>query len=315
MTPGIGSDVAVSVVIPCCDSSATVVAAVRSALEQSAPPLEVIVVDDGSMDGSASLVAQAFGERVRLISQNRRGPSAARNAGMSAARGTWTAFLDADDEWHVDKLRMQLDVLARHHGCVLVASDWTRGDLGTGLPARARERTISWDDLVVLNRFQTSTVVLSSDVAKATGGFDASLDGSEDWDLWVRVAARGEIVKLEAPLVRYADSPGGVSKDLGRVYATAMVVARREIAGLPRRRRHTLLAWHHLRFAVAAHLAGDRELRRRCLVGLRSRDAVAGAPVAAARYLVPFLARRVLGRRVLGRRVLGLRVLGRARRR
>jgi glycosyltransferase involved in cell wall biosynthesis len=296
MTTGTGSAVTVSVVVPCHNDAPTVVAAVRSALAQSFPPAEVIVVDDGSTDGSAGLVEGALGDRVRVISQARLGPSAARNAGMDVATGSWTAFLDADDEWHPDKLRLQLDAVERRPGCVLAACDWTRGRLDDVHPRSVRERRVTWDDLVVLNRFQTSTVVLSSEVARTIGGFDPSLDGSEDWDMWVRVAARGEIVKLDAPLVRYADNPEGVSKDLGRVYTSAMVVARREADRLSRRRRPTVLAWHHLRFAVAAHLVGDRELRHRCVRDLASSEVAVGVPTATARYLAPFLASRALSR-------------------
>jgi glycosyltransferase involved in cell wall biosynthesis len=96
----------VSVVIPSFNGERYLGAAISSALDQSLPPLEVIVVDDGSTDGSAG-VALSFGPRVRLIRQPNRGSAAARNAGLFAAKGSWVAFLDQDDLWDPAKLAKQ----------------------------------------------------------------------------------------------------------------------------------------------------------------------------------------------------------------
>jgi glycosyltransferase involved in cell wall biosynthesis len=107
----LGASPAVSVIIPVYNCERYLAEAIRSVLAQTSPPLEVIVVDDASADGSAS-VAQSFGAPVRYSLQPKAGAGAARNRGAELARGSHFAFLDADDLWVPDKLRLQLDTLA-----------------------------------------------------------------------------------------------------------------------------------------------------------------------------------------------------------
>lgn len=101
----------VTVVVPAHNAERYIVEAISSALDQSHPPLEVIVVDDGSTDRTAALAACA-GKDVRCVSQERAGAGAARNRGVSLARGAYVAFLDADDVWMRDKLERQLAAYA-----------------------------------------------------------------------------------------------------------------------------------------------------------------------------------------------------------
>ena len=100
----------VSVVIPCYNGERFIGDTLRSALAQTHAPLEVLVVDDGSKDGSAAL-AESFGPPVRVIRQPNQGESVARNRGMTEAVGDWIAFLDADDAWHPEKTARQLAAL------------------------------------------------------------------------------------------------------------------------------------------------------------------------------------------------------------
>src|SRR5215469_1771144 len=99
----------VSIVIPCYNAARWVGAAVESALRQSYANVEVIVVDDGSTDGSAAIITNKY-PSVSLICTPNRGPGAARNQGLRAAHGEWIQFLDADDVLHPEKLRLSLDV-------------------------------------------------------------------------------------------------------------------------------------------------------------------------------------------------------------
>ncbi|MHC4407236.1 MAG: glycosyltransferase family 2 protein [Planctomycetota bacterium] len=107
----------VSVIIPCYNAARFLGEAIDSALDQSLPPLEVIVVDDGSTDRSAA-IAQSYGSPVRLIRQRHEGESTARNRGIDEARGDWIAFLDADDLWMSTKLERQLEVAQPGVACV-----------------------------------------------------------------------------------------------------------------------------------------------------------------------------------------------------
>lgn len=338
----------VSVVVPAHNASATLAAAVQSALTQVPAPAEVVIVDDGSTDDTVAVArsaAEACGARVdeptavpaedladrpalrpeadegaelhqptgqatasgtvvRILTEPQSGPSTARNTGIKATRYPWIAFLDADDVWHAGKLQTQLAVAAAHPGAVAVASDWVRQGV-TAPPVRETGTepltTITEKDLLVLNRFQTSTVLARSADIRGVGGFDPRVDGVEDWDLWRRLAARGPIVKVDEALVSYTDVGDSYSKNLVRVYETAMTMVAGAVAGLDRRTSRRLRAWHHLRFAVAFTLAGNRQQARRCLVDVYRAGLLSAVPGATAVHLLPFLSARVK-RRAAGRR-------------
>lgn len=292
----------VSVVIAAYDAEKTLGAAVASALGQAVRPAQVIVVDDGSQDGTAS-VAASFPE-VLLVKQDNQGPSAARNTGIANVTQPWVAFLDADDVWLPDKLTRQLAASARHPSAVLLAGDWVRtfdesgAARSTTRTATASETLMGYGDVLVLNRFQTSTVLVRTEVLRACGGFDPALDGAEDWDMWLRCAARGEIVKLDIPLVIYRDEPTGYSKNLVRLYDRMLVMLDRERRDtpLPKAAFARVLTWHHLRFVVAFAQARQPDQARRVARELRSAGLVRYVPAAAATYLAPFLGGRVVRR-------------------
>lgn len=293
----------VSVVIAAYNAEKTLGAAVESALAQAVRPAQVIVVDDGSQDGTAS-VAASFPE-VLLVQQDNQGPSAARNTGIGRASQPWVAFLDADDVWLPDKLARQLAASARHPAAVLLAGDWVRTSDGLGaaesttdVAAAGDERVMGYRDVLVLNRFQTSTVLVRTEVLRTCGGFDPALDGAEDWDMWLRCAKLGVIVKLDVPLVIYRDEPTGYSKNLVRLYGRMLAMLDRERRGtsLPAAAFAHVLAWHHLRFVVAFLLARQPGQVRRVVRELRSAGLVRYMPGAAVIYLAPFLGGRVVRR-------------------
>jgi glycosyltransferase involved in cell wall biosynthesis len=290
--------VRLSVVVPAHDAEATVEAAIRSALAQTSPPDEIVVVDDGSTD-STSTVVRRIGEPVRLVVQRQSGPSAARNAGVAASSGEWVAFLDADDEWHPEKLERQLRVA--QDDVALVATDWARGPARGPVPDAMPITRLPSRKILLLNRFQTSTVLLRREAFVAAGGFDPSLDGVEDWDMWLRASRHGTVVKLDWPFVRYTDVATGYSKALERVYRTGHTMLQRELGEPPSGAGRGVMAWHHLRFALAYLLAGDRLAAGRCLSDLRDAGLTGAVPEASVRYLLPFLAGR-LQRRVKGTR-------------
>ena len=199
-------DASVSVVIPVHNAEGTLERALQSVLAQTVRPQEVIVVDDGSTDGSVE-VARAFGPTVSIVQQGHLGPSAARNVGMALSRSEWVALLDADDEWNPIKLERQLSTLSSDDSIVCCATDWTRHrEEDSADPKAARVRRIATTDLHILNPFQTSSVLVRRDVICQVAGFDPSLDGAGDWDCWLRVSKLGGIVKLGAPLVLHHDS-------------------------------------------------------------------------------------------------------------
>ena len=153
----------VSVVTPCYNGSAYLREALDSALAQSQPPIEIIVVDDGSTDDSAA-IAESYGPPVRLIRQENQGESVARNRGIAAASGDWIGYLDADDIWNVDKLEKQVALI--EPGVVCVHSRYYNFGLRTGesqrhlLPPNER---YTLPALVAANPFCMSSLLVRRD--------------------------------------------------------------------------------------------------------------------------------------------------------
>ncbi len=246
----------ITVVVTAFNASLTIEDAIDGVLKQRTPDLELIVVDDGSTDGTAEL-ARALAPMAEVVVQENSGPSAARNAGMARATGELVAFLDGDDVWHPEKLARQLEVFESHPELDLLATTWSRG-----YPKQEGDgelRWLSYLDQLTLNQFQTSTVLARRSLLEMVGGFDPELDGVEDWEFWTRCAVHGTIAVLESKLVMYRDSPEGVSKDMRRfLERTTLLLAKERRRGLLTPRHFSVLeSWHYQRLAVALLLARD----------------------------------------------------------
>lgn len=224
----------VSAVIPVYNRASLVGSAIEAALGQRRLEggLEVIVVDDGSTDDLQSVLCE-WEDRIRVVRQPNRGPSAARNVGLHAARGRWVAFLDSDDLWVSDKLAQQCDH-ARRTGAPFVYTD--RENFGADVePALLSQSTELregdvFEDLLVENFVTLSSVMARKDVLVESGGFDETLVGAEDWDLWLRVAARHHFAKCAAPLTKYRRHAEQISKERGRMAANQVHVVERALA-------------------------------------------------------------------------------------
>lgn len=195
----------VSVVIPCYNSSETIQRALRSVLAQTYNINEIIVVDDGSTDDSVSkieaLKKNAKDKRIKVVLQENKGPSAARNKGIELANTDLIAFLDADDYWDNDKIQKQIELFSKRDNCILVAC------LNQPVNKKdKREKIISINQLLFKNYFGTSTVVVRSDVIKKNT-FNENQKYSEDYDLWLRLSARGDCFLLMDQLCHQDDKP------------------------------------------------------------------------------------------------------------
>jgi glycosyltransferase involved in cell wall biosynthesis len=205
------------------DRAELVVEAVESALAQSYGDVEVLVVDNGSKDGTANALAP-YRERIRYVYQENAGRAGARNRAIQEAHGDYVAFLDADDVWLPDKLERQVPVLDARSGVALVHGHVEAIDaFGRPLPrstarhrrlfARAHRHGASYAAYALDCRCLTSTVLARRDVLERIGGYDPSV-ALEDVDLYLRVALEGEIVFLEgAPLARYRLHGGQTARD------------------------------------------------------------------------------------------------------
>ena len=199
----------VSVIIPAYNAAPHVRRALRSVLEQTVRPNEIIVVDDGSTDSTADEVAR-FGEPVRLVRQKNAGVSTARNRGIEESSGQWIAFLDADDEWLPRKNERQIAVL-KAEGAVWSLGNFARVRSGRAEPAGLRAaivRQLKQSPVVsffsaarVGLPWQTSGVVVHESVLSAVGGFDTDLSIGEDRDMIWRIA-------MKFPTVAYVPEVG-----------------------------------------------------------------------------------------------------------
>ncbi|OIP92503.1 MAG: glycosyl transferase [Syntrophobacteraceae bacterium CG2_30_61_12] len=193
----------VSVVIPTFNRAHLVAEAIRSVLAQTLPPLEIIVVDDGSRDATSEGLA-AFGPKIRVIRQEHRGVSATRNAGIAAARGTWLALLDSDDLWRPTKLEAQIRYLEQHPDLLLCQTEelWLRH--GRRLNPKSYHRKPSgycFQKLLERCLVSPSALLIQRRLLDRIGGFDETLPACEDYDLWLRLGCRFPIGLVEQPLV------------------------------------------------------------------------------------------------------------------
>jgi glycosyltransferase involved in cell wall biosynthesis len=194
----------VSVIIPTYNRAGLVPQAVASVLAQSYRDFELLVVDDGSRDGTAQALAPFRGEIKVLRHPRRRGVSAARNQGIAAARGQWLAFLDSDDLWLPEKLAAQITWLEANPQVLLCQTEeiWVRQGVRVNPPA-SHVKEGGWIFFRSLRRclISPSAVVLNRRLLEAHGGFDEDLPAAEDYDLWLRLSWRYPVGLVPEPLV------------------------------------------------------------------------------------------------------------------
>lgn len=206
----------ISVIIPVFNGEKFIEKAVRSALNQSHSPLEVIVVDDGSTDGTAAILA-GLGDAIQVIGIANSGVSNARNVGIRASRGEILAFLDADDVWDSNKLQEQLAVMKRYPSVAFCCCDFIvfnkylgRNVKHIATVAKTRplvfDRPLTGDPYVTLIRTNfvgtASNVMVRRSLLDSTGLFDTNYRQAEDYDLWLRCALLTDFVILSHCLLR-----------------------------------------------------------------------------------------------------------------
>jgi glycosyltransferase involved in cell wall biosynthesis len=247
----------VSCVIPTYNRRSRVPGAIRSALEQTYAPLEVIVVDDGSTDGTADALERDFGDRIRVLRKENGGVSSARNHGVAHAEGELVAFLDSDDAWMPDKVARQVDYFLDHDRCALVLTGFLNVD-DRGEQVVSRRDALPEDGAILHHVLRDpillpSTMMVRRDVYVAARGFDESLPTAEDLDLHLRIARRHHEALLPDPLVRYDAGSGDRLSELARSYEDDVVVIERFVGlhhhEIPARDRDAALFRAYLRVA------------------------------------------------------------------
>lgn len=259
----------VSVVVPCFRCADTIAAAIESVAAQWLPPAEVLLVDDASGDGTlARLEALAAAYPVgwiRVLATARNGgPSGARNLGWEHATQPWIAFLDADDSWHPQKLKLQMEALAADPSIALLAHRMnvqTRAAPAPALTYPLKVTVVPGHLIQLRSPFPTASIVLRRDLPFR---FDETRWRAEDFMLWAQILLSGHrCARINQVLASWHKEPfgaGGLSGDLAAMYIAAVDVRRTLRAqGLLGRGQWLL-----------AHLFGQlRYARRRLLTALR----------------------------------------------
>jgi len=252
----------ISVVVPCYNYAQFIREAVDSALAQTVLPLEVIVVDDGSTDQTLEVMAAyASDPRVRYLRQENHGLSAARNAGIRAARGEFIALLDADDRWKPEKLSRQLIEFTEESVGLVYCGREVFDERGTQNLDPADEskcgRALEW--LTTATLFCPSSVVIRRRCFAEQGGFDESLRKVEDRELWIRLAKHWRFRCVPDCLVEWRLHGSALNMQTNGMEDAFRETLRRAFADGPLRRRWLLRAkagaFMHFDFSWVYHMA------------------------------------------------------------
>lgn len=234
----------VSVVIPAFNAAWCVRKAVDSVLAQTYRDFELIVVDDGSTDDTPQVLAQ-YGDAIHVVRQSNRGMGGARNAGIRAATGEFLAFLDSDDWWLPQKLERQV-ALMRQSPKVGFSSCAARVQDPEGREVNLW-KCPGWKGAFIVHLFSSgadvpgssSAVIARRQLVLDAGGFDESLRGAEDPDLWMRLAAVTDYACLDDPMTVVLRRPGSVSRNREAMRGAAIKVLRKNRPLLPTSHRGT----------------------------------------------------------------------------
>ena len=210
----------ISVIIPAYNAERTILETIASVQQQTFSDFEMIIINDGSSDRTVEILDNVKDERLKIFSYQNSGVSVARNRGISHATGEFIAFLDADDLWTSDKLEAQLTALQQHPEAG-VAYSWTcfmREKGGSYIEkSRAFEGNV-YAKLLVTNFLHSgSNPLIRREAIESVGGFDTTLIPSEDWDFYLRLAARWSFVLVPKPQIFYRQSSGSNSSNVEKL--------------------------------------------------------------------------------------------------
>ncbi|MBD1847511.1 glycosyltransferase [Cyanobacteria bacterium FACHB-63] len=216
----------ISVIIPAFNSEKTVQETIQSVLNQTFTDLEVIVVDDGSKDSTLNVVSSIPDSRVKAFSYENAGVSTSRNRGFFHATGEYVSFLDADDLWTPNKLEAQYEALQANPQAAVAYSWVDYIDQNGKFFYAGNHITASgniYEKLLLHNLLENGSNPLIRRQAFAdTGGFDPTLSGVADWDMWLRLAAHYEFVAVPSPQVLYRVTADSMSSNSLKMEAESL---------------------------------------------------------------------------------------------
>ncbi len=206
----------ISVVIPTFNRKHTLKRALESVLSQTIDPFEIIVMDDGSDDGTREWIEDEY-PMVTYIYQSNKGVSSARNEAIRVSKGSWIALLDSDDEWVSEKLERQRLYLKEHSEMIFCHTNeiWIRNGFRVNQKKKHQKHGgYIFNHCLDMCKISPSSTLIKKDVFKDVGLFDETLRVCEDYDLWLRITSKYSILFLDEPLIiKY----GGHLDQLSRV--------------------------------------------------------------------------------------------------
>jgi glycosyltransferase involved in cell wall biosynthesis len=226
----------VSVIIPMFNAQNFILETLKNLFLQTFNDFEVVIINDGSIDNSFSLVKQVDDPRIVLIDQKNSGVSVARNTAIMRARGEFVAFLDADDLWHTAKLETQVKQLERHTDIDFCYTDRDLFDdveglnLSIEIDSDSIEKQQLFPLLLKHNHIHCSSVMVRRSIFAKIGLFDVMLAASEDSDLWIRAAKSNTVLRIASVLSFYrrhdTNTINSIKFRRNRVFAELLFYAR-----------------------------------------------------------------------------------------
>ena len=226
----------VSVIVPTYKHRDYVLATLDSVFAQTFTDYELIVINDGSPDDTAALLKPlADADRVRYVEQANAGQAAARNRGLAMADGEFIALLDDDDLWPADKLAWQVATLREHGGVAVGGTSRTLRDGTLEAAAESNERTsITLRSLFSHNAFfSPGQVLIRADALRSIGRFDPAIWGSDDLDLWMRLAHAGRFWHVDRVALHYRLHAANASRAWERMVVNTRKAYAKNVALLP----------------------------------------------------------------------------------
>lgn len=256
----------ISVIIPTFNHREYLSHALESVYSQTCKDIEVLVVNDGSSDGTHEMLQPFVRDgRIRYIEQANAGPAAARNRGLREARGEFVAFLDDDDLWPPDKLSWQLKFLHENPGVAAIAGIAQLIDeQERNLETYGRAGEITFDQLFHGNLILSpGQALIRAALLREIGGFNEDLWGTDDWDLWFRAARQSRILVQDRIALRYRTHSSNASRNLRRMLDNSIAVVNRNLELLHPSARPALkqAAYRNLYAYLGAQMIRDTKMK------------------------------------------------------
>lgn len=227
----------ISIIVPVFNGEITIRDTLESVLNQTFSDFELITIDDGSQDSTLDIISQIPDSRIKVFSYSNAGLAASRNRGLAQASGEYISFIDADDLWTQDKLEAQLNALIKNPQAG-VAYSWTDYiDESSQFLRRGSHITVNGDvleKLLLVNFLENgSNPLIRREAFDSVGNFDESLPAAQDWDMWLRLAARYHFIAVPSPQILYRVSASSMSANVSRLEAASLQVIERAFAQAP----------------------------------------------------------------------------------